>query len=285
MSLQQIFTSRKIYDATTFVAGKGKLFYDETTGQLRLGDGSTPGGLALNSSLVNGTWTVSLSTSGNLILANGVALNADTINAGTLNVDNLNLTFTLDTLKLNYYNYYSGSLLFSTFGSITGTSALPNHTYQGLTQSSTSGRGTGALFQVTVYVTGGIYSYVNVILDYNGGNIQYGTGYAVGDTVTINGDLLGGSAPTNDLTFTIGGRVSRNYPLVTQGVMIYDYSIKHFMVYNGSAWIQLDNPLTPNGTKASNAYGVAGQTSFDSNYFYTCISTNTWRRVALGSTY
>jgi hypothetical protein len=48
---------------------------------------------------------------------------------------------------------------------------------------------------------------------------------------------------------------------------------------------QLDNPLTPNGTKAFNAYGVAGQTSYDANYFYTCIATNTWRRVALGSTY
>jgi hypothetical protein len=43
--------------------------------------------------------------------------------------------------------------------------------------------------------------------------------------------------------------------------------------------------LTPNDTKASNATGTAGQTSYDSNYFYVCIATNTWRRVALGSTY
>ena len=43
--------------------------------------------------------------------------------------------------------------------------------------------------------------------------------------------------------------------------------------------------LTPNGTKASNATGTAGQTSYDANYFYVCIATNTWRRVALGSTY
>jgi len=41
----------------------------------------------------------------------------------------------------------------------------------------------------------------------------------------------------------------------------------------------------PNGTKASNATGTAGQISYDSDYFYICTATNTWRRVALGSTY
>ena len=46
-SLQQLFTSRKPYDATTFVAGKGKLFYNELTGQIRLGDGVTPGGQSI----------------------------------------------------------------------------------------------------------------------------------------------------------------------------------------------------------------------------------------------
>lgn len=44
MPLQQLFTSRKVYDADTFVAQDGKLFYDEATGYLRLGDGTTPGG-------------------------------------------------------------------------------------------------------------------------------------------------------------------------------------------------------------------------------------------------
>ena len=48
MSLQQLFTSRKNYDASTFVAGDGKLFYDEDLGYLRLGDGSTPGGKVIS---------------------------------------------------------------------------------------------------------------------------------------------------------------------------------------------------------------------------------------------
>jgi hypothetical protein len=41
----------------------------------------------------------------------------------------------------------------------------------------------------------------------------------------------------------------------------------------------------PNGTKTSTAVGTAGQISYDSTYLYVCIATNTWRRVALGSTY
>ena len=44
MPLQQLFTSRKPYDAETFVAGEGKLFFDESSGLLRLGDDVTPGG-------------------------------------------------------------------------------------------------------------------------------------------------------------------------------------------------------------------------------------------------
>lgn len=44
MPLQQLFTSRKPYNASAYVAHEGKLFYDEATGYLRLGDGVTPGG-------------------------------------------------------------------------------------------------------------------------------------------------------------------------------------------------------------------------------------------------
>ena len=40
--------------------------------------------------------------------------------------------------------------------------------------------------------------------------------------------------------------------------------------------------LTPNGTKASTDTGTAGQTSYDSQYFYVCVATNSWRRMALG---
>ena len=70
-SLQQLFTSRKPYDASTFVAGKGKIFYDETSGALRIGDGTTPGGKPITYPLA------STSTIGGIKLGPGVILNGD----------------------------------------------------------------------------------------------------------------------------------------------------------------------------------------------------------------
>ena len=232
---------------------------------------------------------------GNLTLPTGGSI-ADAVgnavigsNSGTVSIYTLEVMNFTQLAPSNYLwitnQYYSGSLLTSTFGSISGTAVGTTHPVVGLTQLSTSGRGSGAIFQVTVYYNGSSTTYINVGIYYNDGNQQYGTGYAVGDTVTIAGADLGGTTPANNLTFTIGNAVKNNHPAGIEGVIIYDYSNKHFLAYNGSTWTQLDNPLTPNGTKASNAYGVAGQTSYDSNYFYICIATNTWRRVALGSSY
>jgi hypothetical protein len=211
--------------------------------------------------------------------------------SGTVSVTNLEVMNFTQLAPSNYLwitnQYYSGSLLTSTATNKTGTATGPSLTYYGVAQLSTSGVGTGATWNVSTSFTPGpnttVYQYVN--LDYSGGGPTYGTGYAVGDTVTIAGASLGGTTPENNLTFTIGNSVKNNYPAGIEGGIIYDYSNKHFLAYNGSTWTQLDNPLTPSGTKASNAYGVAGQTSFDSNYFYICIATNTWRRVALGSSY
>jgi hypothetical protein len=233
---------------------------------------------------------------GNLTLPTGSSI-ADTVgnavigsNSGTVSITNLEVMNFTQLSPSNYLwitnQYYSGSVMTSTFGSLTGTATVATtRVVTGVTQLSTSGRGSGAMFQVTVYYDGNSITYTAVSIDYNGGNAQYGTGYAVGDTVTIAGASLGGTTPTNNLTFTIGNSVKNNYPVGFDGSIIYDYSNKHFLAYNGSTWTQLDNPLTPTGTKASNAYGVPGQTSFDSNYFYICIATNTWRRVALGSSY
>lgn len=34
-------------------------------------------------------------------------------------------------------------------------------------------------------------------------------------------------------------------------------------------------------SKANNATGTAGQISWDANYIYVCVATNSWKRVAL----
>jgi hypothetical protein len=240
---------------------------------LNIGDTTTTGTINIGQNMTSGSY-MNIGGSSSVSISN-------------LSVNGLTLISPMNYVWLSLYQYYSGSLLGSTFTNRTGTATGPSHTYYGVAQLSTSGVGTGATWNVSTSFTAGpnttVYQYVNI--GSSGGNPTYGTGYAVGDTVTIAGDNLGGTNPANNLTFTIGNAVTNNYPAGLEGGMIYDYSSKHFLAYNGSTWKQLDNPLTPTGTKASNAYGVAGQTSFDSNYFYVCIANNTWRRVALGSSY
>lgn len=34
---------------------------------------------------------------------------------------------------------------------------------------------------------------------------------------------------------------------------------------------------------SATASGITGQVSFDANYFYVCVNTNTWKRVALST--
>jgi hypothetical protein len=73
-------------------------------------------------------------------------------------------------------------------------------TYQNIVQRATSGSGTGATFTIT---RGGVStsyadnSSTSVFL------LSPGTGYKIGDTITIAGSALGGVLTTNDLTFTI----------------------------------------------------------------------------------
>ena len=71
-----------------------------------------------------------------------------------------------------------------------------NTTYQDVT-GTTSGAGTGAKFDVIK--NNGAY---NVTLDVL--EASAGTGYVAGDTITIAGTSLGGTAPTNNLIVTVG---------------------------------------------------------------------------------
>jgi len=86
-------------------------------------------------------------------------------------------------------------------------------TYTGVTQASSTGSGTGAAFSITVngttpstYVVG-----TNVLITMT----TPGTGYQAGDSIRISGTLLGGSTPTNDLAFVLGGKITSTYNVVT----------------------------------------------------------------------
>jgi|694.fasta_scaffold01084_10 hypothetical protein len=83
-------------------------------------------------------------------------------------------------------------------GTTTGVKYGPasEATFTGLAQGSSSGSGTSATFNVNIVTPG---NYVLV-----GDGVQAGgSGYAVGDTVTILGTSLGGATPANDLVVEI----------------------------------------------------------------------------------
>ena len=90
----------------------------------------------------------------------------------------------------------------TTYGTITGTAITGAQGGTGLAVKSTSGSGTGATFTIAKTGAGTTYNGATTITVVNGGS-----GYAVNDTVTISGALLGGATPANDLTFTLGTSV------------------------------------------------------------------------------
>lgn len=111
------------------------------------------------------------------------------------------------------------------------------------TQSSTTGSGTGASFTVD---NKGVYYKVTL-------NAGGGTGYAVGDLVTIDGATLGGLTGTNDLVVSVqsingsGGITSAVYysglPKIVYTVMLSNWELLSYTANEGAP---VTNPV--NGT-------------------------------------
>ena len=76
---------------------------------------------------------------------------------------------------------------------VTLTSVGPT-TFNGVTQASTSGNGTGAIFTISIDGNGN-YGVASIT---NGGS-----GYEPNDTIAVSGASLGGTSPAHDLTITI----------------------------------------------------------------------------------
>jgi hypothetical protein len=94
----------------------------------------------------------------------------------------------------------------STF-TATGTGTAATGTYTGLVQKAGgTTTGTGAVFTITKattgtnYATGGVLTVITATTK--------GTGYVVGDTIKIDGALIGGVTTTNDITLTVVGAVA-----------------------------------------------------------------------------
>ena len=101
-----------------------------------------------------------------------------------------------ETIALNFISASSAIMAgTSTFaGKVGSTSGAVNDT--GVTQSSTSGSGSGATFDVAIDTSD------NLTLT----PTSAGTGYGIGDTITINGSsITGGVTSIDDIVFTITG--------------------------------------------------------------------------------
>ena len=86
---------------------------------------------------------------------------------------------------------------FSRSGTMVSSSSIK--TYAGLSLTNVSSSGSGANVTVTLSANKTTYSSTTTAI-----SIQNpGSGYAVGDTVKITGNLLGGASPANDLNLTV----------------------------------------------------------------------------------
>lgn len=84
---------------------------------------------------------------------------------------------------------------------------------------------------------------------------------------------------------TAGGKINDNFTELYDALGINGTLTVHAVAKSGN-YLDLTNrpPTAPTLVAtplSATATGVVGQVSFDANYFYVCVNTNTWKRVAL----
>jgi hypothetical protein len=129
-----------------------------------------------------------------------------------------------------------------------GSSVNGEQSFTAVSQASTSGTGSGALFDISTLV--GAY---NVTVETGLGE---GTNYAINDTITILGTRLGGATPANDLTITVqsifGGGMINTISVTGTAVN----SNTTFTTLSGSVLIGTGTGATFDVTRASSVYTV-----------------------------
>ena len=96
------------------------------------------------------------------------------------------------------------------------------------------------------------------------------------------------SGPTEPLPISAGTTPPSTHPV---GTLWYDEVGGRLYVYFDSNWVDASPRGTgvaisvPSGTQAANATGTTGQISYDTNYIYICVATNTWKRAQLTGGY
>jgi hypothetical protein len=140
-------------------------------------------------------------------------------------------TTVLDQPSFGYYWYILdivfstknpalGGLLESNMGTTdsmtyAGTKATlgSSTTYTGVTPTTLTGIGSGAVMDVTLLAGAATaYSEANTRIFFDSGTTDFGADYAVGDTLLIVGTDIGGASPANDMTVTVVSINPQDYP-------------------------------------------------------------------------
>ena len=138
-----------------------------------------------------------------------------------------------------------------TIGTTTGVKYGPVHTYGWANKAGTGGSGTGATFNIGA-------RYGSYFLNGNG-IFTGGTGYAVGDIITIAGSTLNGTTPANNLELVVtsigGGGTAITGVAYHSGTAVNSYDIQL------SNWVEF--------TYTSNEGAPVSEPANNTNWFYS----------------
>ena len=277
MSIRK-FRSGRVPNATasTWVGEVGTMFYDETTGQLKIADGHTPGGSYIN--LVVATTT----QLGGIKAGPGANVSVD----GTLTIDTTGIPLSVGDLYITQANISTVNanedlnLLTNGTGNINIVGNLHVHTTDQGPDYPTpilEARNDG-----NVYVNGNLIT--------NGGTYLVGTTTFVGPTIHSGNLVTNGNLITNGSTYLSGpvveiGNVTVTGNAVNNGSSIFNGDT----VFNGNtirngATVSTGN-VTWNGTTTTNGSAINnGPTTFNGNMTITGNTTQVGNLTITGVT-
>ena len=298
MTIQKVNTSRNTATRSTYVGEKGRLFYDEANGTLYISDGQTPGGSSIFNKLVNGNYSATLDSSGNLTVPGNLTVQGTTttvVNETITNNETLTGTLTVSgfstlanaTLTGSGQNLflYSNVINSTNWGTFNCTLTAGQTDPFGGTAATLINDGVAATtlhcpyqggFILSGNVTFSVYAKAGT-LGYLALYTQCGTGLAFFNLT--NGTYLGGNAPTTSITsagngwyrcsmtFTGNGSSGGMYIMTANGTSTtnYNYTGNNGTLYIAFPQVSISSgPITYLGTTTSAITGNP-QLSFNGN--------------------
>lgn len=155
---------------------------------------------------------ITIQVTGGRFLVEGIINpnNIDSANTTWVGINNagggFQPSFTQFTVAPRYTNETAGGVTGAPLNTVGGfersgvkVTSSRSQTYSGLTPTNVSSSGANANISVSLTSTGTTYSTTTTAI-----TVQVsGSGYSVGDTLRITGNLLGGATPLNDLNLTV----------------------------------------------------------------------------------